>query len=93
MTVGILTLQLFLPDAQSLKDKRSLLRPLVESLRRTWNVAVAEVDHQDAWQRAALAVATVNTEAVRAEATLQEVRRHVEERHAVHVLESELRLA
>jgi uncharacterized protein len=47
--VATLELDLHLPAARSLKAKRSVLRPLIEGLRHRYQVAVAEVDHQDLW--------------------------------------------
>jgi uncharacterized protein YlxP (DUF503 family) len=58
MTVGLLSLELFLPSSQSLKDKRRVLRRLKDRLGAL-NVSVAEVAHQDVWQRAGLAVVAV----------------------------------
>jgi uncharacterized protein YlxP (DUF503 family) len=58
MFVALLRLDLRLPDASSLKDKRSVVKGLAAALRKL-NCAVAEVDHQDLRQRATLAVATV----------------------------------
>jgi uncharacterized protein YlxP (DUF503 family) len=59
VTVGLLTLELHIAGARSLKDKRMVLRSVKDRLKR-FNVAVAEVDHQDLWQRATLAVVTVS---------------------------------
>ena len=64
MVVGVLTLELHLPDAHSLKDKRQTLRKLKERLRAHYNVAVAEVDHQETWQRATVGVVSVNQDRV-----------------------------
>ena len=58
MTVALLSIELFLPMSQSLKDKRMVLRRLKDRLRGE-NVAVAEVAYQELWQRAGLAVVTV----------------------------------
>lgn len=58
MTIALLSLELFLPGSQSLKDKRMVLRRLKDRLG-AFNVAVAEVAHQDLWQRAGLGVVTV----------------------------------
>jgi uncharacterized protein YlxP (DUF503 family) len=58
MFVALLRLDLRLPDASSLKDKRSVVKGLAAALRKL-NCAVAEVDHQDLRQRTTLAVATV----------------------------------
>jgi len=54
MPVGVLTLEIQLPYAHSLKDKRSVVQSLRNRLRARFNVAVAELDHQDVWQRATL---------------------------------------
>ena len=71
MVVGLLTLELHFPGARSLKDKRQALRSLETRLRNRFNVAVAEVEHQDLWQRARLAVVSVNTDHAHLESTLQ----------------------
>src|SRR5579871_1672521 len=62
MPVGLLTLELHIADAQSLKDKRQVLRSLKDKLRAKFNVAVAELDHQDVWQRSVVGVVTLSTE-------------------------------
>ena len=73
MVIGLLTLDLHFPGARSLKDKRQALRSLETRLRNSFNVSVAEVEHQDLWQRARLAVVSVNTDHVHLESTLQKV--------------------
>ena len=73
MPVGLLTLELHIPDAQSLKDKRQVLRSLKDKLRRQFNVAVAELDHQDAWQRSVIGVVTLSNEEKHVKEVLQEV--------------------
>jgi uncharacterized protein YlxP (DUF503 family) len=70
MVIGLLTLDLHFPGARSLKDKRQALRSLETKLRNRFNVAVAEVEHQDLWQRARLAVVTVNTDHGHLDSTL-----------------------
>jgi uncharacterized protein YlxP (DUF503 family) len=57
----MLEVDLHIPAARSLKSKRAVLKPLIEGLRRRFSVAVAEVDHQDLWQRAGVAVAVVSS--------------------------------
>lgn len=61
MVVGVLTLELFFPYARSLKDKRRILHGFKDRARRH-NVALAEIDFQDKWQRARLGVAAVNSQ-------------------------------
>jgi len=58
--VALGTIELHLPDVDSLKGKRHVLRGLKERVRTKFEVAVAEVDHHDIWQRATLAVACVS---------------------------------
>jgi len=60
MVVGLLSVELFIPEARSLKDKRAVLRSLKDRLKK-FNVAVAEVEDQDLWQRAGLGIAAVAT--------------------------------
>ncbi len=69
MIVGLLTIEMHVPGAQSLKDKRMVLRRLKDRLRK-FNVAVSEVEHQDLWQRAALALVTVSTDQAHADREL-----------------------
>ena len=56
-----MTLDIHIPDAHSLKDKRMVVRRLKDRLRSKFNVAVAEVEHQDLWQRTQLSVVTVGS--------------------------------
>jgi len=58
--VALGTVELHLPDVDSLKGKRHVLKGLKERVRNRFEVAVAEVDHHDSWQRATLAVACVS---------------------------------
>jgi uncharacterized protein YlxP (DUF503 family) len=60
MPVGVLTLEIQLPYAHSLKEKRAVLRKMRDRLRSRFNVAVAELDHQDVWQRALLGVVSIS---------------------------------
>jgi uncharacterized protein len=60
MVIGLLSVELFIPHAQSLKDKRMVLRSIKDRLKK-FNVAVAEVEHQDAWQRAGLGIVAIST--------------------------------
>ena len=73
MVIGLLTLDLHFPGARSLKDKRQALRSLEQRVRNRHNVSIAEVEHQDLWQRARVAVAGVNTDHAHLEATLAAV--------------------
>ncbi len=58
--VGLLTLQIHIEHAHSLKEKRHVLQGLKDRLRKRFNVSVAEVDGQDTWQAAVVAVVMVS---------------------------------
>jgi uncharacterized protein len=73
MPVGLLTLELHIADAQSLKDKRQVLRSLKDRLRAHFNVAVAELDFEDTWQRSVVGVVTLSNEEHHVEESLQKV--------------------
>jgi uncharacterized protein len=71
--IGVLTFDLHIEDAHSLKDKRSVVKGLKDRLRRRFNVAVAEIGGQDTWQRAVVAAVTVSNEHEFAQKVLQAV--------------------
>ena len=62
MPIGVVTLEIHIPYARSLKDKRQVLRSLKDRLRGRFNVAVAELDHQDVWQRSVVGVVGISGE-------------------------------
>jgi len=77
MTVALLSIELYLPMSQSLKDKRMVVRRLKDRIGAL-NVAIAEVAHQELWQRAGLAVVTVASSDDMAEQTMQSVVQEIE---------------
>ena len=87
MFVGVVRLELHIPASTSLKDKRSVVRSLKDRIRERASAAVAEVDHQDLWQRAALGVAVVSGEHGQIDELLQTVRGIVESRPDVVVID------
>ena len=73
MVIGCLQAKLSIPAARSLKDKRMVLRSLKDRLMNKMNVSVAEVDLQDVWKSAILAVVTVAAEKETVEHRLSDV--------------------
>ena len=71
--IGVLTLELRIPEAHSLKDKRHVVKSLKDRLRHRHNVAVAEIDYQDIWNRSVLAAVTVSNSRMHAEQVLRAV--------------------
>ena len=71
--IGVVTLELRLENSHSLKEKRHIVASLKERLRNKFNVAVAEIEYQDLWQRAAVAAVTVSSDHSHAEKVLRAV--------------------
>ena len=88
MIIGACTIQLYLPGVFSLKEKRGVLKPLLNQLRRQFEVAVAEVGNQDTWQSAEIAVVVVSNHTGHIYAVLEKVVHWIEEEYrAVEVLD------
>jgi hypothetical protein len=78
MVIVAATIELHLPGVGSLKEKRGILKSLMARLRKTFNIAIAEVDLQDVWQSASIGVALVSNQANHAEAMLENILHWIE---------------
>ncbi|MBC7343780.1 MAG: DUF503 domain-containing protein [Clostridia bacterium] len=87
MVVGILQVELHIAQSFSLKDKRRVLQGTIERIRRRFNVSVAEIDHQDVWQRALLAIVTVSNQSAYTDRSLRSVLRYLESQRDLEVVE------
>ncbi len=76
--VATLTIHLHLPGCRSLKEKRGLLKPFISRLRREFNLSVAEMGAQDAWQQAVIGCAMIGNDAVHLQSAMQAVARWVQ---------------
>lgn len=90
MVLAVLQLAIRLPEAQSLKEKRWHLKSLVTRIRNKFNVSVSEVDFQDSWQRATLAVAHVGNERSHAHRMLDQVLNFARDVRQIEVVDSQL---
>ena len=88
MIVGIGTWELHLPGCSSLKEKRSVLKPVLAALRQKCNVSVAETAHQDLWQRAEIACAAVGSDRRVVEETLRLADRIVEGADGMRIIDT-----
>ncbi|MCP4309447.1 MAG: DUF503 domain-containing protein [bacterium] len=86
MFVAALRLELRIRDAQSLKEKRHVVKSVSSHVARTFGVAVSEVDYQDLWNRSALGVAAVAPQASQLDRILHSVERHMRERHDIELI-------
>ena len=78
MVIGTLQVTLQVPESQSLKDKRMVVRSITTRVRQTFAVAVAEVGGQDTWQTAVVGVACVSNSARHADEVCQKVLAYME---------------
>jgi uncharacterized protein YlxP (DUF503 family) len=73
MFIAVGRFELFIPDSRSLKDKRQVLRSVIQTTGNKFNVSIAEVEYQDLWQRAAIGVSCVAESIGHCRKVLQEV--------------------
>lgn len=73
MVIGSCTVELYLPGAFSLKDKRSILKSTIQRIRNEYNVSIAEVDYNDTIQSALLGIVTVSNDTAHAHSLLTHV--------------------
>ncbi|MEH0109893.1 DUF503 domain-containing protein [Tersicoccus sp. MR15.9] len=92
MWIGWIEFDVLLGDVHSLKEKRSVVRPLVAEVRRRFDVSVAEVDHQDLHRRAGLGVGLVGADRAHLVSVLDGVEQFVAYRPEVELLEARRRL-
>lgn len=78
MVIGVCTIELFIPGNRSLKGKRRILKSLMARVRNEFNVSIAEVGGNEAWQSATLGLACVSNDAAHAHALLSKVVKMIE---------------
>jgi len=90
--VGAAVVELHVHGSQSLKQKRGVVRSVVQRLRNRFNVAVAEIGGQDTWQRAVLGITTTGIDRTRVREVLNRVLVFIEELHLAEVTNSDVEL-
>jgi hypothetical protein len=88
--VALERFDLRIPACHSLKEKRHVVKTLTNAIRSSFNVSVAEVDHQDLWQRATLGVAAVGAQEYHLRKVLHEVEKLVDRWVEVEVIATDL---
>jgi hypothetical protein len=83
--IGLLEIDLFAEEFHSLKEKRRLLSSLKERLKHKFNIAVAESDYQDLWQKAQLSVVTIGPNRAVLESVFQQVEDFIYQNYAVEI--------
>ena len=92
MIVGLLTLDLHIPEANSLKSKRRVIKSLIEKIKNKFNVSVSEVDMQNLWQRSVIGIAYVSNETVMINRIFEKIRTQVNNTHSVELINSDMEM-
>lgn len=88
MVVGVAEIELHLPECTSLKQKRQLLRSVLDRVKAKYNVSISEVLHHDLWQRATLGIAYVTQTQHQARKVLSSIERFIENNQQMEILEN-----
>lgn len=88
MFIGALRIELYMPQCRTLKEKRQVVKSIIDRTRNRFNVAVAEVDKQDLWQVCSLGVCCVSNSEYTVREILDRVDRSVRASGKAEVLES-----
>lgn len=85
MIVGIITLELRIPMAQSLKDKRRVIKSLIDKSKNKFNIAVAEVGNKELWKDAELGLVTIAGDKRYLEKVINKIIKYIEDFPEVHL--------
>lgn len=87
MFVAVAQIELYIPESGSLKSKRFVLASIKTKMRNKFNVSVAELDHNDKWQRSTLGIAVISNERKIVDSTLNQIVNFIEEDNRIEVLD------
>jgi hypothetical protein len=87
MVVGVANIDIHIPQSGSLKSKRHFLKGIKDRLRNKFNVSIAEVGHNDLWQRATLGVSVVANEKKFANQVLSKVVEQINQENGLQILD------
>jgi uncharacterized protein YlxP (DUF503 family) len=91
MIIGYLSFEIYLPYSHSLKEKRKRLESIKNRLKHKYNVAFAELDFQNKWQRSRIGIVTLNNQQIVIDKMFQRILREVEENIDGEILKTEFR--
>ena len=92
MIVGTAWIELHIPEVNSLKGKRQIIKSIKERIRNRFNVSIAEVEKQDLWQRAALGLACVANDKAQANRILSKVINFIEQNKNISLIDYEIEI-
>lgn len=89
MIVGVCKISLHLYDADSLKSKRMVVSRLKDRIKNKFNVAIAEVEDQDLWQKSVLGIVTISTSVRHVDSMIDHVLNFIEKESACEIIDIE----
>jgi len=92
MIVAAARITLLIPDNDSLKGKRKVLRSLMEKVRHRFDAAVAEVGDNDLWQKAQVGLALVGNDSQLLESRLDQIMRYMEGQHQAEIIDTHVKM-
>jgi len=92
MVIGVCKLDLRIPENHSLKEKRHVLRKLIDRVRTRFNVAISEVGDNDLWQRAQMGFCTVGNDRRHINSSLDKVIYFIEQMNLVEMVRTEIEI-
>lgn len=90
MIIGLLTLEIYIPYSHSLKEKRKTLNKIKDRLKKKYNIAFAELEYLNKWQRSKIGMVTLNTQKSMSEKIFQKIIREIEENIEGEILQKEI---
>lgn len=92
MVVGLASIYIHIPESRSLKSKRRFIKRIKDKVKNRFNVSIAEVDHNDLWQRTTLGVSVATNEKQFANQVLSEVVDLISKENGVQILDYSIEL-
>lgn len=90
MIIGLLTVEIYIPYSHSLKEKRKTLNKIKDRLKKKYNIAFAELEYLNKWQRSRIGLVTLNTQKRMVEKILQKIIREIEDHIEGEILSKEI---
>jgi uncharacterized protein YlxP (DUF503 family) len=92
MVIGVCQLDFRIPENQSLKGKRHVLRKMIDRVRHQFNVAISEVGDNDLWQRGQIGICTVGNDRRHINSSLDKVVDFIEKMNLVEMVRTEMEI-
>jgi len=92
MVIGVCQLDFLIPENQSLKGKRHVLRKMIDRVRHQFNVAISEVGDNDLWQRGQIGICTVGNDRRHINSSLDKVIDFIEKMNLVEMVRTEMEI-